>query len=239
MKPSTRSIHALACVFALTSTGALAATERQVAVSGECSRRTPPDRGSIQVTAEFRDADLKVATRKAMDTHERVKAQIKRLQLADPEITTSEYSANEIREWTKDRMVHKGYIARMGLEVSTSDIQRLGEVIAIASREEMKDVGALRMYLSQDKLRSERIACLKDAAQNAKEKAEKLAAALSATVGSVLSIAETSADGLTPAPMPRFYKSADAETAQSLGAPSVEAGKQEINVAIKAVFELK
>jgi len=211
---------------------------RTVSVSGSCTRSIVPDRGSIRVTAEAQDKELRSATRDAAKQYEAVRDAVKRLNLADAELTTTEYSVNEIREWEKDRQVSKGFRARMGLEVATSDIQKLGEVIAIASREGIRDVGALVSFVSRAKMRDEQAACLQAAARDAQSRAEKLAEALGAKLGEAIQIVEGGGGETEPRPRPMMMARAmsvpDAEPA-----PGVESGKREITVTVSATFGLK
>lgn len=220
----------------LFSSLALANTERTVSVSGMCTRQVTPDRGSITLTAEFTDHDLRDATKKATDLYGRVRDQVKRLNLPDLELQTSEYNVQEAREWEKNKMVSKGFRARMGLRVSSSAIDRLGEVISIASRQSVQDVGALTTYLSDEKTKHEQFACLQTAAENARAKADRLAASLKASVGDVVKITE---EVYNPSPSPIRPMMALKATAADAGAPQVEAQKQEVSANVQVVFGLK
>jgi uncharacterized protein YggE len=98
------------------------ALDRTISVSGECHHMVTPDRGALTVTAEFRDMDLRAASRKATEAYEKVRDQVKRLSLENVELRTSEYTLSEINEWESTsgghgRNVFKGYRARMGLYV--------------------------------------------------------------------------------------------------------------------------
>ncbi len=215
------------------------AVDRQVNVSGNCVRKTTPDRGSITLTSEFQNMDLKAASQQATEAYEKVRKAVQKLGLENLELKTVEYSLNQAFEWQKDRQVFKGYRARMGISVSTSQTQRLGEVISIAAREGIRDVGGLRSFLSEEKLKTETAACLRDAALDARSKAEKLASALSAKVGEVISISEnTQLQGAPPPPMPMMAKAMRSSEAMDSSAP-VEAGEQVITVNVHASFGLK
>jgi hypothetical protein len=214
--------------------------DRLISVSGGCTRESTPDRGEITVTAETVHKDLKTATAETARTYERVREAVKKLGLKDAELATSEYSVAEARDWVKNTNVLRGFRARMGLKVSSSEIQRLGEVIAIASAEQAKDVSSLRAYLSAEKLRSEQFACLQTAAEAARAKAEKLASSLGAKVGEVVRILE-SLDGSAP-PMEAAMAS-DAmpmmRAKRMEAAPAVESGKLQVTASVSAIFQLK
>lgn len=214
-------------------------SERIVTVSGSCTRPVTSDRGAITLTAEFTERDLQAATRKASDSYDRAREGIKRLNLSDLDLRTSEYQVAEHKEWEKDKLVSKGYRARMGIRVATSQVQRLGEVIALASREGLKEVGQLQTFLSDEKERKERIACLQDAAENARAKAEKLATSLGAKLGEAVSITEEGPSG----PVQPLFERAELRTMAPKSAemtpPQVEGGKRDITVAIRAGFRIQ
>jgi uncharacterized protein YggE len=215
--------------------------ERKVSVSGNCTRQVTADRGSIVLTSEFRDQELDTAANKATKTYDRIRDEVKKLKLDDLELQTVEYNVGQIREWENNRSVFKGYRARMGLRVSTVSIQRLGEVIALATKHGIQDVSQLNMYMSQAKALKEHAMCLEEAAINARAKAEKLAGALDAKLGAVITIIEGGTSGSTPphfAPMAEM-KAAVADGGMRSHAPMVEAGQQTVVVDVQAVFALR
>lgn len=234
------SLMISAHVSILIAAHASAAVERKVGVTGQCTRSATPDRAELTVTSDFQDKDIKAAIRKATEAYEGTLSGVKKLKLADLEVETSEYTVNEVKEWEKDRAVLKGYKARMGLKVSTSSVSQLGQVIAVAADEGLRDVGQLRMFLSEDKQNLERAACLKAAAQDARNKAKELASALGAHVTKVISIQEQGVRLEPPTPRPMMAMAmADESMGKRMPPPPVEAGKQQVSISVEAVFELE
>ncbi|MFL5815245.1 MAG: SIMPL domain-containing protein [Bdellovibrionia bacterium] len=244
MSPSKNIFALTSLQIFLTTLAALAACgasamERQVTVTGSCSRQVTTDRGSITVTADVRDDNLKNAIKKASRQYDRALDSVKKLKLENADLQTVEYNVGEVREWEKNKLVFKGYRARIGFSVSTSDIQRLSEVMEIAAREEIRDVGALVSFLSTEKIKKEQDLCLKDAADHAKAKAENLASSLSARLGSVTAINESNVS-TPPRIVPMMERQTFMKAAGGAEAPtSVEGGKQEISATVNVTFELK
>lgn len=231
---------------------------RTVSVTGTCNRRVTPDRGSITVTAEALEMDLQASAKKSTETYEKMKADILKLKLDKAELRTVEYSLQELKEWEKNKNVFKGFRSRMGLQVATASTARLGEVIEIAARHGVRDVGSLRTYLSEERQLQEHVACLEEAAKNAQARAEKLASSLGAKVGPVLDVSESSASMSGPSPIRPFMMSAlkgrarggspeasyDAPSGAAMsgvsgGSAGVEAGTQDLSVTIQATFYLR
>lgn len=213
---------------------------RSVSVSGHCVRTVTPDRGALQLTVDVLDRDLKTATKQAALSYERLKQAIEKLSLADLNLTTSEYSVREDRQWENQKQVSKGFRARMGLRVVTSAIDKMGEVIALGAREGVQDVGALQTFLSEEKQLREQMECLKQAAENARAKAEKLASSLGAKVGEVLRVSEQGAGGIEPMPRHEMMMAMDAAPmTKSMPAPSVAAGTQTLELDVNVSFGLR
>ncbi len=210
---------------------------RFVSVSGSCIRNAIPDRGAITVTAESRDADGKRAQAMATKLYEAVRSKTAALKLPDSELSTSEFTSEEAKEWVKDRMVSRGFHTRIGLRVETSDTSRLGEVMDLASREGIKQISGMQLFVSSKKLLDEKMACLKDAAEQSRAKADTLAKSLGAKVGEVTSIQESSS-GYNPPPMPMFGAAMAMDESRAAPAPKIEAGKVEVSITVNATFSL-
>jgi hypothetical protein len=228
----------LAMVFGAGSAWSATETPRSVSVSGSCVRSVIPDRGAVVVTIEAKDSDAKRAQQAASRQYEEVRSRVAALGLPDGEITTTEYVSEEIREWEKDRQVSKGFHTRIGLRAETSDHGRLGEVIDIATREKIKNIGGLSLFISPKKIQLEKMACLKEASEQAKAKAESLAHALGAKVGEVLTISETSGPEYSP-PTPFFGAAMVAADSSVRAAPRIEPGKTDISTSVQVTFGLK
>jgi uncharacterized protein YggE len=234
MKPFLVALIALSC-----ASVARADVPRSVSVSGTCVRGVVPDRGAVVLTAESRDADAKRAQQAATRVYESVRSKTAALRLPDAELSTSEYVSEEVREWEKDRSVLKGYRTRISLRVETSDFSRLSEAIEVGSREGIKQMGGLHLFVSSKKMMEEKTACLKDAADQARAKADALARALGARVGEATSVVEASEAAPQPGPRFAMMKSAVAMDEAASAAPQLEPGKTEISTTVQVTFALK
>jgi uncharacterized protein YggE len=224
---------------AVVSASSAHALDRTVNVSGQCLRTTFPDRGSMNIVPEFQDADIKVATRKATESYEKIKKQIQALNLKNLEIQTSEYSVNQQFDYVKGKSVSRGYRARMGLLVTTSETARLGEVISVAAQNNVKDVGALSTFLSEEKSRDEREACLEEAIQHASSKAARMAKAAGARLGKIVSLQEEGGGYTPPQPMRNMMMEKSMADASPAAAPVVDSASQKIQLSVNAVYILE
>jgi len=215
------------------------ARDREISVSGTCVRHVTADRGAVALTAQFVHDDLKTAVRLATEAYEKTLVAVKGLNLEALDIKTVEYSVDQWREWENKRSVFKGYRARIGMRVTSSSIQRLGEVIAIAAREGLTDVGQLTLFVSSEKALAERVAGLEQAAQNARTKADHLAKTLNTRLGEAVTISEEQTHLPSPRPVMALNRSKGSGfDEQQMAPPSIEAGEQELTVTVQVVFAL-
>src|SRR5690606_13755365 len=117
-------------------------------------------------TAENQSKNQKEAVKKTTEQIEKLKAQIKKLNLKDLMLKNSNYNVYPVREYEKERYVDKGYKAALNLEVTTSEISRIGETMIKASEAGIINVGNLTTFLSLEKSREEYLKCLDIAADD-------------------------------------------------------------------------
>jgi uncharacterized protein YggE len=207
-------------------------------VNGSCLRSIQPDRGSITVTSQQQDSDLQKASKRETEGYEKLRQAVQKLKLKDVELRTSEYDLQEIHEWQKNRSVSKGFRARMGLTVITSETTRLGEIIAIASQLGMREVSQLQTFLSPEKQKAERETCLAEAVKNARAKADAIAKAANAKIGRVLHVVEGAQTANEAQPVYAKMQTAMAEDSARQAPPSVETSTVKISVEVSAAFGL-
>lgn len=205
---------------------------RTINTTGICSKEVVPDRGRLQLTAVVDDKDLKVANAKAKDQYEKLRTDIIGMKLPDGDLTTSEYVVQEQWAYHGEQRIKRGYQARFGLSVVTSDLSRLGDIIEMGAKNNIPEVSQLQLFLSTAKAKEAERSCLADAAGDAREKASKLAAGIGVKLGSIQRL--NSSGGYT---MPSESYSRGVLAANGAAAsPTVEAGRQTIDVTVSASF---
>lgn len=220
----------------------LAAKPRSVSVRGNCLRSIKPNQGSLSFIAETRNKDSEQAMKEATVLFQNARAEIQKLNLKGLELQTTENSVSEDHTWENNSNVFKGYRARVGLKVITTDLDRLGEISKVLAKAGIKNIGELMTEVSPEKFKEEQEACLEQAITNSKSKASKLAKAAGAKVGKVLFI-EESADGSHGQPHPMVFASARMKGAESMSADSgfapTDVRDQDISVNIHVIYLLE
>ena len=209
-----------------------------ISVSGQCLKKVIQDRGAITVSNVVTLPTAREASDSAVEAHEKLKTEIKALALKDSAIETAGYSVSEIFDYAQPKRVSKGFQARLSTRIETSEVARIGEVIALASKHNAENVGGLEMFVSPEKLKVEREDCLAVATKNAADKASKIAAGAGVKLGRVIQVSETGDQGLGGGGGPRYLKSmAMAESsADSQAAPSIDARPTDLVVTVTARY---
>jgi uncharacterized protein YggE len=162
----------------------------QIQVQGNCEVKVIPDRGRITFLAENQSKDQKEAVKKTTEQINDLKEAIEELKLKNLELNNSAYAVFPVREWEKDKVSDKGFRATLSLEVTTSEISRIGEAMMKASKVGITNVGELQTFLSLEKSQEEYLKCLDVAADDAKNKAVQIGKKLGFTIGNVISLNE-------------------------------------------------
>lgn len=227
--------------FAVLSSSAFAQSkERLISTNGECSKSVVTDRAKITMTAVAENIDVSLAMQKTTSSYEALKKDITALQLKNLELESTEYSVNEIVDWTNNKRVSRGFQVRMGLSIATSEINRMGQVILLGAKHNIKDVGALSSFLSREKSKAEYESCLGEAVKNSKDKAVKMADAAKVKLGSVLVINESSTNdgGFFPTPVMHHARAEKMSYGSDQG-PSIEASNVNMKVQAQVSYSIQ
>lgn len=224
-----------------------ASVTRQISVSGQCLKSVFPNRGTITITPTALEKTSQAALKKVGEQYEALRNQVKSLDLKDIEMQTTEYTVKEEQVWNgkSNKYEKKGYRANFGLSISTSDLARIGEVVVIATKLNIEDVGSLNTFLSPELAKSTHESCLQEAIRNAREKADKMVTAAGSRTGKVITINENPKSQSPEYDLEASYTMSD-EMAQSRvsqkAKPNIlglEAKPVKISVSISAVFGIE
>lgn len=222
----------------LLSSVSFASELKGVQVQGSCKIQVTPDRGTISFTAENQSRNQQEAVKKTNHQINELKEKIQKLKLNHLEFKTANYSVFPVREYEKDRYIDKGIKASMTLEVTTSDIPRLGEAMVEASKVGLQNVGSLVTFLSLEKSQAEYLKCLDIASLDAKKKADQLARKLGFSVGEVLNIVESPMIS-APQPYPERAFMNKSMLAADAAPVEISPGTQNYSTTIQVTFDIK
>ncbi len=209
----------------------------QITVQGNCDLQVTPDRGRISISAENQSKDQKEAVARTNKEINQLREEIKSLKLEHLELKSTAYAVQPVREWEKEKLVDKGYQATLTLEITTSEISRLGEVMQKASLVGIRKVGELQTYLSLERSREEYLRCLDVAAEDARGKANQLAKKLGFKIGDVILLNEVP-NMARPVYENMMMKSAMADSRAAPPA-QIDPGSQQYSTNLQVTFSIK
>ena len=169
-----------------------------VRVTGQAVVFAVPDQADIDIGVVTEAKSAAAAGVENSQRTEKVIGQLKNVLGADSMIKTASYSVNPNYRYPKEggKPEITGYTAANILRVTTSKLDSVGKIIDAATQAGANTIQNLHTSLKNEKATQN--AALRDAAENARVKAETLAAALSLKVVSVLSVSENQSHIVTP-----------------------------------------
>jgi uncharacterized protein YggE len=204
-------------------------------VSGEAVVKRAPDRAWVTVTAESRARNPRDAQKQNAELMKGVMQKLAGAGFSGDAVQTRGYDLQPEYDYNNGRQTLRGYVARNSVEVRIDDIARVGEVLDVAVASGATSVGNVRFDL-KDRGAAEREA-LRLAVENARLRADALAAGGGLKIERIVRIEEHRAHVDPPRPMATFRAGAAAE---SLAAePPIEAGELEVRAAVTVVVTVR
>ena len=201
---------------------------------GEAVIRRAPDQAFVTAAVETRARVPRDAQRQNADTMTAVQQRVADAGVPKDAVRTTGYSIEAEFDFTGSRRVLKGYVARNGVEIRLDAIERTGEIIDAVVQAGATSISGVRFDL-KDRSLVERDA-LRQAVEDARARADALAAGAGRTVDRVLRIDDTR-QGRIPPPQPMMMRGA-ANAAESYQTP-IEPGFVEIRAQVTLTVAIK
>jgi uncharacterized protein YggE len=203
-----------------------------VIVTGEGVLQAVPDRAWINVGAESRAPSARDAQRRNTELMTPILDKLRGTGVPPEAIRTIGYDLQYEWDFVNNRRVGRGYVARNTVEIRVDSIDRVGELLEIAAGSGATTLGGVRFDL-KNRTQLERDA-LKLAVQDARGKAEALAAGVGRAVDRIVRIEEQGAPAEGPRPMFR-----QAAVAAADAAPPISAGQLEVRATVSLTVTLR
>jgi uncharacterized protein YggE len=208
--------------------------QEPVAVTaGEGVVQATPDRAWVSVTAESRASTPREAQRKNADAMKPVHDRLRAAGIPEDALKTTVYDLQPDWDFSDNRRVLRGYVARNTIDVRIDDIDRVGELLDIVVNAGATSVENIRFDL-KDRERVEREA-LRLAVADARARAAAVAEGAGMTAGRVIRIDE---QGVSSPPVPLRRETFQAG-ASAVAAPPIAAGSMEVRARVTVTTLLK
>jgi hypothetical protein len=208
--------------------------ERSVTTSGQASVRLAPDRAWVTVGIEARAQKPQEAQKQAAEVMRRIQMQLEALGIPPAAIRTVSFNLQADWDYSNNRRTLRGYIVSNLVEVKVDDIAKVGDVLDRSIASGGNTIHGVRWDL-QDRDKAERDA-LRQAVEDAKQRAEVAVAAAGAKLGPVMRINEQRYD--QPRPMLDMVQMRQAAPAAPMPETPISPGEIEIRSTVTVSFSI-
>lgn len=216
---------------------------REIVVNGQCLTSAPKDRTAITLRVTTLDksaaASMKMATAKINEITNFLKTQ-------DVQMQTTEFNSYERSEWNREleKSVVLGTETTIAVEVSADNIETIEKILTQFAGQEDVYSENLRMYTSAEAMKPILEGCLSAAVENARERADALAAGDGHSAGKLLRVSYDVGGSASVQPRSSNFLTASAKMAVAdaeafSAAGSIVAKDTEVSVSVSATFEIK
>lgn len=208
---------------------------RLVAVQGEGSVVTAPDRATITLSIAARQKDLKAAQREADQVVARVMEVAKGLGIEESKVQTTGIQIQPEFDWQTGKRVMLGYLVQRTTTIELEDLAKLGELMEKSLETGVNEVSPPTLFSSKRKELARE--ALRLAGHEARLNAEAIADSLGAELGALHG---ASGQGGGEPPRPMMNMRAMAMSAEKMDvAETYAAGEIRITASVNAQFEIE
>jgi hypothetical protein len=201
-----------------------------IVVVGEAVVQAVPDRAWISVGAESRASSAREAQRRNTELMTPVLEKLRSAGLPPDAIRTIGYDVQYEWDFVNNRRVGRGYVARNTVELRIDNVERVGEFLEIAAGSGATSLGGVRFDL-KDRSQLQQSA-LRLAVEDARGKAQAVAAAAGRTIDRIIRIEE---QPMTEGPRPLFRTA----MAEAGSAPPISTGQIEVSAVVRLTAALR
>ncbi len=201
-----------------------------IVVVGEAVVQAVPDRAWISVGAESRASSAREAQRRNTELMTPVLEKLRSAGLPPDAIRTIGYDVQYEWDFVNNRRVGRGYVARNTVELRIDNVERVGEFLEIAAGSGATSLGGVRFDL-KDRSQVQQNA-LRLAVEDARGKAQAVAAAAGRTIDRIIRIEE---QPMNEGPRPMFRTA----MAEAGSAPPISTGQIEVSAVVRLTAALR
>ena len=203
-----------------------------IVTTGEATIHRAPDQAFVSVAVETRARQPRDAQKLNADAMSAVQQKLLEAGIQKDAIRTTGYSIQQEFDFTNGRRVPRDYTARNGIEVRLDGVDRVGEILDLTVQAGATSVVGIRFDI-KDRTMLERDV-LMHAVEDARARADSLAAGAGRTVDRVIRIDDSRQPRVPPQPV-MMMRAQAADSAQT----PVEPGLIEIRAQVTLTVSIK
>jgi uncharacterized protein YggE len=207
--------------------------QNTISVTGEGSIKVLPDEGFIDVAVTVE----KLTTQEAVDENSKISLQvtqaIEKTNAENLKIQTTSYDLSPMYDYSQENQPPKiyAYRATTVIEARTTDLKKIGEIIAKATDAGASSISSIGFDLTKETKSISKNSALGEATKDAQSKAKAIADSMGLTIDKVLYISEGSTAFQGP-----IMASASSKSADQVMAPVIFPQEMEITSTVNVVY---
>ncbi len=212
---------------------------RTIATTGECLATAPRDKTAITLRVTTLDksaaTSMKMATAKVAEITEFLKTQ-------DVQMQTTQFNSYEKTEWNREQQksVTLGIETTIAVEVSADNIETIEKILTQFAGQTNVFSEDLRMYTSPETLKPIVEDCMGRAVENARSRANALAAGDGKRAGKMIAVSYGTETGGVVRTTSTLMRSAKLEVATAMDAAGTIVSRDtDVSVNVSAIFEIR
>lgn len=210
--------------------------ERSVTTTGQANVKLAPDRAWVNVGIEARAPKSQDAQKKAALVMTAIQHELKVLGIPENALRTVSFNLHADWDYTNNRRVLRGYVVSNIVEVKVDDLTKVADVLDKSIAAGGNQIHGVRWDI-QNRERVERDA-LRQAVEDAKQRAEVSVAAAGARLGPVLRIHEQRFE-YQPRPMMEMAMArGQAAAAPAMPETPINPGEIEVRASVTVAFSI-
>jgi uncharacterized protein YggE len=207
-----------------------------ISVNGHGSVDVTPDTAQVTIGVDVTLPTLEEAEAESTSQANAIIEAVKAGGVADEDVQTSNYSVYVVRNYDENGNPAEimGYQISNQVNVTIRDIDTVGDILSAAIDAGANNIWGISFYVDDTTAAASEARVL--AVEDARRKAEELAAAADLSLGRIVAIAEGSQGAILP---PMYQRAGGGEMAMDAAAAPIEPGSTEVTVDVQIVFEIE
>jgi len=207
-----------------------------ITVSGMVAKSAAPELAYVTLSIETLDRSASKSQSDNAANSNKVMDALKAVGIAEDDLETASYSVREEFQWSKTlgKSESIGYKTINSIQVTVRSLSKVGLVIDSAVQAGANSVSNVSFALTKATQSELRTAALKDAAENARAKAQSIASGLGIGVGSVFSASESSSYAT-----PVYYRNVGMDAVAESAPTPISPGDIEFTATVSVQFEIQ
>lgn len=207
---------------------------REITVTGQAELSVTPDIAKVTVGLTTQPlVSAEVALDQLAQSFTKVVDAVEGVGIDEKDVKTTNFSVSPQYDYTDGRQTLRGFIASEQVVVTVRDLEKIGEVISVATSTGANQIGGINFSVDDEE--SVRAQAEEQAIEQAREKAERIAKALGATLGDVKTYhVDQGGSSVNP-----VFSKELALGGDDAAVPPVPAGTNDVTVSATITFQLK